>query len=133
MANFFPLIANATANTINELPAGDFLDLSDSGISNTGNITGSNISLSGLLSAGGNITGNYFLGNGSQLTGLSAAVSVTKIVNGTSNAEINSSGGNLAVTIGGTANVMVVSAAGMNVTGAICVGKCKRSKHQCNR
>ena len=64
MANFFPLIANSAANTINELPAGDFLDLSQSGIANTGNITGSNIMLSGLLSASGNITGGNLITNG---------------------------------------------------------------------
>lgn len=56
MANFFPLIANATANTIEELPAGSFLDLSQSGISNTGNISGSNVSLTGVMTISGNIT-----------------------------------------------------------------------------
>jgi hypothetical protein len=83
-------------------------------VSASGNITGGNIS-TGIVSASGNITsasnvaGVYFLGNGSQLTGISAAVSVSKIENGTSKAEINASGGNLAVTIGGTANVMIVT------------------------
>ena len=84
-------------------------------VSATGNINGGNVLVGNIVSASGNITsaanisGSYILGNGSQLTGLSAAVSVTKINNGTSNAEINSSGGNLAVTIGGTANVLVVT------------------------
>ena len=81
----------------------------------TGNITGGNILTGGIVSAtgnissAGNISASFYLGNGSQLTGLSAAVSVTKITNGTSNAEINASGGNLAVTVGGTANVLVVT------------------------
>jgi hypothetical protein len=79
-----------------------------------GNITSGNVmtaivSASGNITAAGNVSGTYFLGNGSQLTGLGAAVSVSKIENGTSKAEINASGGNLAVTIGGTANVMVVT------------------------
>lgn len=86
-------------------------------ISATGNITGGNVitgivSASGNVSAAGNIlvaSGKYFLGDGGLLTNVSAAVSVTKIENGTSKAEINSTGGNLAVTIGGTANVMVVT------------------------
>ncbi len=38
----------------------------------SGNITGGNILTGGLISATGNITGNYFLGNGSQLTGIAA-------------------------------------------------------------
>jgi hypothetical protein len=69
--NYFPLVANATANTINELPAGDNLDLTGSNISfstaNTGiegvtyaalfegneylNVGGSNV-----ITAGGNVT-----------------------------------------------------------------------------
>jgi hypothetical protein len=69
MTNRYPLIINTTSgNSIQELPAGDFLDLSQSGISNSGNI-----SVSGIVSATGNISGNYFIGNGSQLTGIAAS------------------------------------------------------------
>ena len=84
-------------------------------VSTTGNVTGGNILTGGLISAGGNITssanvaGNYILGNGSQLTGLSAAVSVTKFVNGTSEGNAGSSGGNITFTVGGNANVLVLS------------------------
>ena len=68
MANRFPLIVNTTSgNSVQELPTGDFLDLSNSGISNSGNIT-----VSGIISATGNVTGAYIIGNGSQLTGLPA-------------------------------------------------------------
>ena len=71
MANRFPLIVNTTSgNSVQELPSGDFLDLSGSGISNSGNII-----VSGIVSATGNITGSYFIGNGSQLTGISAGSS----------------------------------------------------------
>jgi hypothetical protein len=51
--------------------------VSPTGTSNTtgnmnviGNITGSNVTTTGLISATGNIAGNYFVGNGSQLTGI---------------------------------------------------------------
>jgi hypothetical protein len=80
----------------------------------TANVQAGNLRTTGTISAAGNITssgniaGTYFLGDGSQLTGLSSAVSVTKIVNGTSNVEINASGGNVAFSVGGTANVVVV-------------------------
>ena len=79
----------------------------------TGNVTANLVIASNSISAGttitaiGNISGNYFIGNGSQLTGLSAAISVTKIENGTSVVQIGTSGGNANVTIGGTSNVVV--------------------------
>jgi len=71
MTNRYPLIISTTSgNSVQELPAGDFLDLSQSGISNSGNI-----SVSGIVSVTGNISGNYFIGNGSQLTGISGGSS----------------------------------------------------------
>ena len=39
----------------------------------TGNVRGGNILTSGVISASGNISGNYFIGDGSQLTGLPAS------------------------------------------------------------
>jgi hypothetical protein len=88
-------------------------------VSTTGNITGGNFITSGLIntsstsntsiSTAGNIQGSYLYGNGSQLTGLSAAVSVTKFVNGTSEGNAGSSGGNITFTVSGNANVLVLS------------------------
>jgi len=83
-------------------------------LSATANVQGGNLRTIGLISSTGNITsagniaGSFFVGNGSLLTGLSAAVSVQKIVNGTSNVEINATDGNVSFTVGGTANVVVV-------------------------
>ena len=84
-------------------------------ISSTGNITSGNVLTGGLVSAAGNITGAYILGNGSQLTGVDA----TQIINGTSNAKVVSSGGNIAVGIGGTSNVTVFATTGAFITGAV--------------
>jgi hypothetical protein len=84
-------------------------------VSATGNIQGGNLRTAGIVSATGNITGSYILGNGSQLTGVDA----TQIVNGTSNAKVVSSGGNIAVGIGGTSNVAVFATTGAYVTGLI--------------
>jgi len=87
-------------------------------ISGSGNITGGNVLFgSGRVSGVGNISAGFFLGNGSQLTGLSSAVSVTKIENGSSEGNIGSSGGNIAFTVGGTGNVMVLATTGAVVTG----------------
>jgi hypothetical protein len=87
-------------------------------ISATGNITGGNILYgSGIVSGTGNISGGYIFGNGSQLTGVSAAVSVTKFQNGTSEGNAGSSGGNINFNVGGTSNVMVLATTGAIVTG----------------
>jgi hypothetical protein len=91
------------------------------GIGGTGNVavfasTGEYVT--GLVSATGNITGSYFLGNGSALTGIDA----TSIQNGTSNVKVVSSGGNVTVGVGGTGNVAVFNTGGMSVTGNITGG-----------
>jgi len=69
------------------------------------------------VSATGNITGAYFIGNGSALTGVDA----TQIINGTSNVKVNGSGGNITHTVGGTANVGVWYNAGLSITGDLTV------------
>ena len=84
-------------------------------VSASGNVTGGNILTGGIVSATGNVTGSYFIGNGSALTGISS----NKIFNGTSEANIGTSGGNANISIGGTANVAVFSTLGANVTGWI--------------
>ena len=99
-------------------------------LSATGNITGGNLNATGLSLSGNvvsglsmvtaitttaNITGGYFLGNGSQLTGIDA----TSIQNGTSNVRVVSSGGNVAIGVGGTSNVAVYATTGEYVTGLI--------------
>ena len=43
----------------------------------TGNITGGNLTTGGVISATGNITGSFILGNGSQLTGITATTATT--------------------------------------------------------
>jgi hypothetical protein len=97
--------------------------LSASGNVNGGNLNATGLSLSGnvvssLISAANittsaNVQGAYVLGNGSQLTGIDA----TSIQNGTSNVRVVSSGGNVAVGIGGTSNVFVIASTGIYTTG----------------
>ena len=89
-------------------------------ISVSGNVNSGNILNTGLISATGNVTGNYFVGNGSLLTGISGGGGGgANIANGTSNITIASSGGNATVNIGGTANVVVFATTGEYVTGVI--------------
>lgn len=82
-------------------------------VSVTGNVDGGNIRTVGVMSATGNITGNFILGNGSQLTGIDA----TQIVSGTSNLRVTASGGNIAASVGGTSNVLVIATTGTVTTG----------------
>jgi hypothetical protein len=93
--------------------------VSAASVSASGNVTGGNFITAGIIavssssnsaiSTSGNIAGNYLFGNGSQLTGVSAAVSVTKFVNGTSEGNVGSSGGNINFNVAGTSNVLVLS------------------------
>jgi hypothetical protein len=64
-----------------------------------------------------NVYAQYYFGNGSQLTGIDA----TSIQNGTSNVRVVSSGGNVVTSVGGTSNVMVVSATDVTINGNLTV------------
>ena len=100
---------SATGNVYGANFVGNVISPAGSNVSTTGNVTGGNILTGGLISATGNITSNsYVLGNAFYMTGINAAVSVSQIQNGGSNASIGSSGGNLSIGIGGTPNVVVV-------------------------
>ena len=81
-----------------------------------GTLTATFVNTTGNIVSGGNVTAPYFFGNGSQLSGV--ITSVTKIINGTSDVTAYS-GGNVAVTVGGTANTVVFTSSNIHVTGSI--------------
>lgn len=81
-----------------------------------GTITATFVNTTGNIMSSGNVTAPYFFGNGSQLSGV--ITSVTKIINGTSDVTAYS-GGNVAVTVGGTANTVVFTSSNIHVTGSI--------------
>jgi len=66
----------------------------------------------------GNINANYFIGNGSQLTGLDTST----ISNGVSNVSVSSVNGNVEVAIGGLANLARFTSTGLSVTGNVSTG-----------
>ena len=66
----------------------------------------------------GNLAGNYIIGNGAFLTGLNTA-QISAISNGPSNVAIATSGGNVAIAVGGLSNLAVFSGAGLSVAGNI--------------
>jgi hypothetical protein len=93
-------VANSTA--------GFTFDKATNAVGTTGNVT-----------ATGNISGNFILGNGAFLSGV--ITSVANINLGTSNVTVVSSGGNIAVGVGGTGNVAVFSTAGAAITGNLSI------------
>ena len=98
-------------NIVGTLETASQTNITSVGTLGTLNVTGNaNV---GNLGTNGNITANYLFGNGSQLSGIDAS----GIQNGTSNVKVVSSGGNVTTSVGGTADVLVVTATGANVTG----------------
>ena len=117
----------------------------------TANVTGGNLVTTGIVSATGNvssaanISGQFLLGNGAFLTGLSLGVSVNKFSNGTTEGNIGTPGGNANITVGGVSNVAVftqtgpvfsvgnVTVAGIDKTGSNAVGNIGSSSNYFNR
>ena len=67
----------------------------------------------------GNVRAGYFIGNGSQLTGIASAAYANYISNGTSNVNILTADGNVTISVNGTANVVTVTNTGANVAGTL--------------
>ena len=77
-------------------------------INASNSLSGGNILTVGQISATGNVTGNFFMGNGSLLTGLNVGAS-NSIANGTTNINIPVSSGNIAMSVQGQSNTVVIS------------------------
>ena len=110
------LVTGGLVSAIGNIRGGNVISLaamSAATVSATANVTGGNLVTTGLISATGNISsaaniaGTFFIGNGALLTGLSAAVSVQKFSNGTTEGNIGVPGGNANITVGGVSNVVV--------------------------
>ena len=119
-------IVNGNSNVSIPVANGN-INLSAVGNSNVVVITGTGMNVAGTanvsgnanvgnLGASGNITATYFIGNGSQLTGI-ATGSTSNISNGNSNVSIPSANGNVNISAVGNANVVVITGTGMNVAG----------------
>jgi len=73
------------------------------------------------VSVSGNVTGDYFIGNGSQLTGITSTSN--QITNGTSNVAIVAANGNVQVAVAAVANSVVMGAGSLFVQGPISTPK----------
>jgi hypothetical protein len=117
----------------------------------TANVTGGNLVTTGIVSATGNVSsaanvaGNFFIGNGSLLTGILTTANAASIQNGSSNVAIPAAGGNTNISVGGVNNVAVftqdgpvfsvgnVTVAAIDKTGANAVGNIGSSLNYFNR
>lgn len=104
-----------SGNTVQTISSTQFVSV-------TGNVTGGNINTAG------NVTGNYFIGNGRFLTGL--ATSGGGLTNGTSAIEIPVQNGNAVVTIGGYANSVVFGVNSLAIGGVFSTPKTINSNVQ---
>ena len=76
------------------------------------------LAVAGAASVTGNVTANYFVGNGSQLTGINGMSS--GIQNGNSNVQVYANS-NVAISSNGVSNVMVVTSQDVTITGNLTV------------
>jgi hypothetical protein len=88
-------------------------------ITTTGNINAGNIITGGIVSATGNITAPFFIGNGSQLTGISVGAG-SQLINGNSSVTV-AANSDVYTSVAGTSNVMVITSTGANITGTLSV------------
>ena len=104
------LFFKTAANTVSLLASTQIANIS-------GNATVGNLISTGSVTATGNVTAAYFIGDGSQLTGISA--SGNSISSGNSNVDISGAGADITMSVSGVGNVMVISTDGVTVTGNI--------------
>jgi hypothetical protein len=81
----------STLSAVGNIYAGNIF-FANSIISGTGTVVAGNIVANSTITASGNISGNYFIGNGSQLTGISTNAFSTLTVTAQSNVVANSTG-----------------------------------------
>jgi hypothetical protein len=104
-----PLVVTSTT-LVSNLNA-DLLDGLNSATANTASTIAAR-------DASGNLSANFFIGNGSQLTGITAS-QVSGIANGNSNVNIPAANGNVNISAVGNANILVVTGTGANITGTL--------------
>jgi hypothetical protein len=85
-------------------------------ITSAANVTGGNLLTVGQISATGNITGNFYIGNGAFLTGLSAGTA-DQIANGATSIAIPVSSGNIAMSVTGQSNTVVINLGSLTMYG----------------
>lgn len=68
MTDRIPLIVNSGSAQIQELPSGDLLDLTNSGITNANTLISNSSTITGNVTAGNVLAQGYFFANGDPFT-----------------------------------------------------------------
>jgi len=107
-------VANSIPGTGNLVPGELAINYTDGNLfyKNNSNVV-TVIASNKFVSVSGNVTGDYFIGNGSQLTGIN--VTSSQISNGTSNVAIVAANGNVQVAVATVANSVVMGAGNANM------------------
>ena len=115
-------VANSIPGTGNLVPGELAINYTDGNLfyKNSSNVV-TVIASNKFVSVSGNVTGDYFIGNGSQLTGIN--VTSSQISNGTSNVAIVAANGNVQVAVAAVANSVVMGAGSLFVQGPISTPK----------
>ena len=96
--------------------AGNIIIANQPNITSLGNLSSlrvvGNIS-SGNANLGNAVRANYFIGNGSLLTGIAKASTAAAVANGTSNVDIPLINGSITMSVAGNANVMTITGTGV--------------------
>lgn len=96
--------------------SGDFI-LSSQNVADKIIVTSSNVIVNGDVDVNGNVTADYYFGDGQFLSNVVANVgAASKLQNGTSNVDIPIINGNITFGVSGTNNVIVVSNQVANIT-----------------
>ena len=115
-------VANSIPSTGNLVPGELAINYTDGNLfyKNNSNVV-TVIASNKFVSVSGNVTGDYFIGNGSQLTGITSTSN--QITNGTSNVAIVAANGNVQVAVAAVANSVVMGAGSLFVQGPISTPK----------
>ena len=115
-------VANSIPGTGNLVPGELAINYTDGNLfyKNSSNVV-TVIASNKFVSVSGNVTGDYFIGNGSQLTGIN--VTSSQISNGTSNVAIVAANGNVQVAVAAVANSVVMGVGSLFVQGPISTPK----------
>ena len=115
-------VANSIPGTGNLVPGELAINYTDGNLfyKNSSNVV-TVIASNKFVSVSGNVTGDYFIGNGSQLTGIN--VTSSQISNGTSNVAIVAANGNVQVAVAAVANSVVMGAGSLFFQGPISTPK----------
>jgi hypothetical protein len=111
-------ISNGNSN-INIPDANGNIAVSVTGSANTVLFTPDGITVANGITASGNITAQYFTGNGYYLTGVDT--SPANISNGISNVQVYLDS-NVTISVAGNANILTVTGTGINVSGNATIG-----------